>query len=253
MEFRKSLVAVAVMAASSGAAADWNYGIGTGVFGLNIDGDTAFGTVNGTVDVDNDLDTGDISDLVESMIGLNGYATDGVWTISASYGFLELEDTLSGTGLGLAGGALVDANWERTLGEFAVSYNFYREGRTALGVLGGVRYFEHNYDFVVITDPNLTVREVDEDWTDAVLGVTHGYAINRDLRWSNRASYSFGSSEGTFLINSALRYQFAQHFAGTIYAQFETLEFEEGNRGSVDFYDYDNDEFGVGLLLQVTW
>ncbi|MEE4382436.1 MAG: hypothetical protein V2J02_10605 [Pseudomonadales bacterium] len=236
------------------ANAEWHYGLGTGIYALNIEGDAAFGTAaSGTVDIENDLDSSELSDMLDSARGLGGYATNGIWTIQASYGLVELENTFAGDGASLGGGALVAGSWERTQGEVAVSYNLFREGRTTFGVIGGVRMTEHDFDLATLNVQPGAARNVDEDWTDVILGVTHSYRLADGWTWASRAHYGSGGSEGTPFANTGLRWQAVNWLATTFYLQYEGVDFEEGNRGDVDYYAYDNDEFGAGIVLQLTW
>ena len=70
MKAKQLLVALCilgvVMSYSTAANAEWHFGIGTGLFRLNMDGDIALDTdVRGVVEFDVDLDADDIDDLMD--------------------------------------------------------------------------------------------------------------------------------------------------------------------------------------------
>jgi hypothetical protein len=77
------LVGLLSISLSGVAHADWSFGIGTGIFRVNFDGDMGFDTAAGPVELDVDLDADDVSDVMETAFGLGGYATDGKWMIQS--------------------------------------------------------------------------------------------------------------------------------------------------------------------------
>ena len=78
-------------------------------------------------------------------------------------------------------------------------------GKNTFGVLGGVNYTKHDWDI----KEKVTQARVkpDDDWTDAVLGVTHRLAINDTWAWTNRIDYGFGDSEGTLNASTGLNWK----------------------------------------------
>jgi hypothetical protein len=74
------------------------------------------------------MDPSDFQDAMESVIGLGGYATDGTWTIKASFMKLELGGEPSGSLPAAVGGGTFafDALFEITSGGVTVGYTAYR-------------------------------------------------------------------------------------------------------------------------------
>ena len=68
------IVAALTMVVVSPAVAQdkWQFGIGTGFLGLNIDGDEGFTTSLGPVDLDVSLDSDEVREFIESAVGLGG-------------------------------------------------------------------------------------------------------------------------------------------------------------------------------------
>jgi len=75
------MVLVCLVCFSSSVYAEWHYGIGTGIFLLNVDGDQGFhiDTIDRSVEFAVDLKPDDVADLMESAFGFDGYATNGKW------------------------------------------------------------------------------------------------------------------------------------------------------------------------------
>jgi len=146
MKFFFFVVAGLLSISLSGVAhADWSFGIGTGLFRLNVDGDMGFDIEYdniGPVEFDVDLGPSDIMDVAETMFGFGGYATDRKWMIQYSFGMLELEDKPRGT---LPSGATVSSKlgFEMTGGEITVGYPIYHDPSVIVRLDGGVRYTEH--------------------------------------------------------------------------------------------------------------
>lgn len=252
---KKTALAILILAAltmvlgSPAVAQDeWEFGIGTGFFGLNIDGDEGFTTALGPVDLDASLDSDEVREILESFFGLGGYAAKGKWVIRYSAQQLELEDSLGGTGpLGVpvsAGGTFNGSG-----AEVSAAYRFALKGKHAWSVLGGIRYTKHEYDFALNIGGAPLARNIDQDWTDFIIGFTHGYQISEKWTWSNRLDAGFGGSEGTYFFNTSFDWQFAESWALGLFGQITSVEFENDNRGDPDWYLYDADEFGLGVNI----
>jgi hypothetical protein len=236
-------------AQSDAEPGEWRHAIGTGVFGLNLKGDTEFGTVFfGPVTADDiDLSTSDISDVAQSAFGLGGSSTNGIWTIFYSGGQLKLEDSGSGT---TAAGAPVSAelDFESVAGELAAAYNVLRTERHVLGILGGVRYTKHDYDLLVTTGVSSGTRTIDNDWTDVLVGLIYGLAITENVAWATQLDAGFGGSEGTYHGRTGINWRVGgSRWLLSFYADYKLVEFEDGSPADVDYYRYDMDEFGPGI------
>ena len=237
-------MAVLVLSTQGALAQDeWHFGIGTGLATLALDGDIGFRSFKGDIDLDNS----ETSDLVESAFGLAGFASKGNWVILWSAGSLTLEDDDKG----------LEADWDRVAVELAGVYSFVNSERNRLGVLFGVRYMDHDWDFDgSLPSPGGPVSvsaDVDESWTDAIIGLTYTLSFAEKWGWSSRIDAGFGDSEGTFQVKTGLDWHFAKHWQVSAYVKSMSVDFETGSQGDSDFYLYDVDETGGGLSIMVIW
>lgn len=238
--------------------AEWHFGIGTGPMRLNSKGDQGFHTnLAGPVEFDVDLAPDDFSDLTSSAIGLGGYATDGKWRIQYSIGKLELEDD---AGVTTANGSSIHAElgFDITAGELIIGYPIYQSDACTVLFHGGVRYTKHELDSdVTVTVTGLGTtrikRDIDEDWTDAVVGFSADMPFAEKWTWSNRIDAGFGGSDGTYLVYTGLTWRFFEHWSGTLYGKYTAVDFEDGSKGDAGWYLYDVDEFGPGLNILYHW
>jgi hypothetical protein len=237
-----TVLALSVLAGQSVMAQDeWKFGIGTGLSSLSLDGDIGFATSDGPLIADLDLDNSETSDLVKSGFGLGGFATKGKWTILYSLGRLTLEDDDKN----------IEAEWDRDSIELSGVYNFAKTGNHNWGVLFGMRYIGHEWEFDL---PKSSTLEVDESWTDGLVGFTHALSFAGNWAWANRLDASFGDSEGGFLISTGLNWQVADHWNLNLSLKQHAIEFgEKEDRSKSDFYLYDVDEMSLGIGFMYTW
>ncbi len=236
-----------VIGYTSVSYAEWSFGIGTGLFRMNAKGDQGFNTQSGPIEFEVDLDPDDFSDLTESAIGFAGYATDGTWMIQYSFSNLELEDTAS------VGTVSATIGFDIMGGEITAAYPVYRSPQMILGVLGGARYTKHELSINVTDGATTLNRAIDNDWTDALVGLTLTVPLAEKWVWNNRVDAGFGGSEGTYSGNTGVTWRFYKGWSSTLYAKYTAVEFENGNRGDTDWYLYDVDEFGLGLGIAYNW
>ncbi len=232
-----------VISYASVSYAAWSYGIGTGLFRMNAKGDQGFNTQSGAVEFKIDLDPDDFSDLAESAFGFAGYATDGTWMVQYSFSNLELEDTAS------SGAVSVTIGFDTVGGEITVGHPVYRTPQMILGVLGGVRYTKHELSSDVTVVATTVNWSIDNDWTDALVGLTLTVPLAEKWVWNNRVDAGFGGSEGTYSGNTGVTWRFYKGLSSTFYGKYTAVEFENGSKGDTDWYLYDVDEFGVGLAI----
>jgi outer membrane protein OmpA-like peptidoglycan-associated protein len=241
---------LATALAARAEADDWITGIGTGAFGLNIEGDMGFGTnLLGPLPVDDlELSSSDLSDVTKSAAGLAGFSTNGRWTIFYGGAGMELEDEDEGT---TAGGTPVSAsfNFKALKAELAASYTFARTERSTWGFLFGANYTKHDYEAVLAVGANTATRDVENDWTDAIVGLTNAVHFSPKWAWSNRIDAGFGGSEGTYHARTGLEWDAGRPrgWIFSLYADYKKIEFENGSPGDADWYLYDVAEFGPGL------
>jgi len=257
MKAKQLLVILCVLGVATGystvANAEWHFGIGTGLFRLHADGDEGFHTnIAGPVVLDVDLEPDDFSDLAESAFGLGGYATDGTWLIKYSIGVLKLHDDASRT---LSGGTTVsaDLDYDITAGELLVGYPVFSGDSFTLRAEGGVRYINHDIDLDVAVNSTPLSRSIDEDWTDALVGLSLAVPFAEEWSWDSHVNYGFGGSEGTFGAQTGISWRFFTHWSATLYGKYTAIDFENGSRGDTDWYLYDVDEYGAGLSVLFNW
>ena len=221
----------------------WVFGIGTGLSSFSLDGDLGFATSEGGVIGEIDLDNGDTRDLIDSGFGLAGIAINGPWAILASIGTVTLEDSDS----------FLDAEWERAKAELVVGYRFFEAGTSQFSVLGGVRNIAHDWD-IKLRDPDLadvSVPDVDEDWTDLVVGVAHTMPIANGWLWSNRLDFGFGDTEESLNAATTIQWLPFRHWSFNASIRYTKLEIgEASDLNDSDFYYYDVEEpaFGIGFM-----
>jgi len=234
------------------AHAEWNYGIGTGLFRMNAEGDQGLNTqIAGPVVFDVDLDPDDFDDLMESAFGFGGYATNGTWMIQYSLANLQLEGGASRA----IGATTADARlgFDVSGGEVTFGYPIKQSSSVVLRVFGGVRYLKHELSSDIRVGALLVNRSIDLDWTDALVGISADVPLNDKWTWSSRFDVSAGDSEGTSLINTGLTWSFVERWTATFFAQNQALDLENGSIGDSDWYLYDADEFGWGITFLRHW
>jgi hypothetical protein len=245
-----------LVAFGTAAHAKWHFGIGTGLFRLHMEGDQGFHTnTAGPVEFEVDLDPDDVGDLAKSAFGLGGYATDGQWMIQYSLGVLELEDDAKTT---LPGGESVSSkiNFETKGGEVTLGFPVFANNHVTFGVHGGVRYTEHELENkVTIVDGGTTKlsRDINESWTDAVIGLSADVPLAQKWAWNNRVNAGFGGSEGTYMAYTGVSWRFFPRWSATLYGKYMAVEYENGKKGDSDWYFYDVDEYGAGMSILFNW
>ena len=256
------LISISFVSASQ--AEEWSHGIGTGLFGLNLDGNVGVHTnLAGSILIeDADLDFDDISNLMESAIGFAGYSTDGTWTIRYAYQSLELEGSKSHAipaNPVLAAGHSLNAsmNFEATGAELLVGYAVFKDPSAIVSVDGGVRYTKHELNASLgISGPSLNstlTRNLEEDWTDVLIGATVTVPLTDEWIWITIANAGFGGSEGTYTGQTGVTWKFHENWSTTVYGKYAAVEYENSSRNNSGWYLYDVDEFGLGVGIAYSW
>ena len=240
------IILCGLFASTATAEEDWRHAIGTGFFALNLDGDLGLHTALGSVKADVDMDFDEIRELLESAFGFAGYSTNDQWTIKYQYAQLELEDSTSGA---LPSGIPASATltFKASSGNLAAIYNISNMDGHRWGILGGVRYVDHEFDGRVTVGGTTVTRNLTEDWTDAVVGLTHSYKISNETAWNTQLDAGFGGSDGTYHVNTGIAWKFADSWSTNFYGDYIQHDYENGARGDADWYLYDLAEFGVGI------
>ena len=241
-----------VMGSITIASAEWNYGIGTGLFRLNVQGDIGMDTIAGPLLADIDLDPKDISDYAKTAAGFGGYATNGTYMIQYAFQYLELEADESAT---LPGGIPVslDIGFITSSGEIVVGYPVHRSESVRINALGGLRHTKHELSQKITIGPSSVSSDNNNSWTDVVVGATFAVPLAEKWSWDSRLDAGFGGSEGTYTANTGATWRFKKSWSTTFFGKYSAVEFENGSKGDPDWYLYDAAEYGVGFNILYHW
>lgn len=235
-----------VFTSSFALAENWQFGLGTGLYGLAINGDAGFNTDAGPIEFNADLNSEEVRDLMDSAFGFGGYAKKDNILITYSYGQIELEDRVSAV-LNESRGQL-DIEYKDTGAELALDYQFAKEGKGTFGVLVGVRYTKLEYTIELEIDGQPTrAGKVDDDWTDLLLGISHIYPLSRRFIWNTRADVGFGGSDGTFSLNTGISWRFSKSMTARLYGSIISHNYENDNFGDENWFYYEANKYGLGL------
>lgn len=224
---------------------EWKFGLGTGFFGLNLDGTVgldvpAFG---GAQELDLDLSASDAMDLMETAFGFGGYATNGSWLIDYSLIYLKLEDQVTNPNSVITN---ADFKFEVSGFDLMVGYPVFKKSSMVISLHGGVRYTRHEM-LTQLTSGVTVSKEIDEEWVDAVFGVSANIPLAEKWIWNNRITAGFGGSEGTYSAQTGVNWQFHKNWSTNLYGKYIAVEFENSTKGATDWYSYDVDEYGLGI------
>ncbi len=237
------------------AHAEWQYGIGTGIFRWNIDGKIGFNSPNhGPVEIDTELNPSDIDRIKGSAIGFAGFASNGTWNITGSFMHAVMEDDDTDTN---PFGEQVkwDAEWDITNAELFLGRHVYKSKSFLVGVSGGVRFFRHDWeiDSTVLSTNDRDQLKVDAEWADIVIGGNILVPFLEKWRWNTTAQAGFGEDSTHYELSTGVSWKFHKHWSIGANARYLTFDYEDGNKGDSDWYSYDADEFGWGLTAMFTW
>lgn len=227
---------------------EWNFGIGTGPAMLSIDGDMGIHTnIAGPVKLAVEADPDDINDVTDSALGLNGYARTGRWTFNAAYSKLKLEGTAKNEN------SRLKLDFDVTGAQFLTSYMVYGNHLFKFNLVGGVRYTRHEFSGNFYHGEASQPRKIDNEWTDAVVGVSAVVPFTETLSWKTSVDGGFGGSEGTYTANTGVTWRFFRGWSATLFYNFCAVDYEDGSPGDEDWYLYDVDETTVGLNILFNW
>jgi hypothetical protein len=255
---RKSFILIMICLVTMGfhsmaqANDEWNFGLGTGFFGLNLDGTVGMDltTIDTAVEIDIDMSSSDVGDIMETAYGLGGYATNGTWLIDYSVHYLKLEgDESFSTG----NVSRIDLQYENSGFEIMVGYPVLKNSNIVVSLHGGVRYTSHESEISVIRLGTTYTKNIDEDWVDALIGLSANIPVAEKWMWNNRITAGFGGSEGTYSAFSGLSWQFHKNWSTSLYGKYTAVEFENSTKGDADWYLYDVDEYGAGINILFHW
>ncbi len=220
----------AALLTASVSQAEWKFGIGAGIGAFDIDGDGTLGANSGDIE----YDSGDL----ESAFTLQGYAAKGAWIFRSTVFSIEVEaDQTPEPGVTIS-----DLNFKRLIWDLTAGYKLIEGEAWTITTYGGIRSVSHE-----MSSAALGGTDFDNTWTDLILGSTATYTLGEKWFWSSGLEAGFGGSEGSFGANTGLTWRFAMHWSASAVFSWSSSEYEEGNAGDVDFYQYDAKETKLGL------
>jgi len=239
----------------SNGYAEWEFGIGTGIARLKIDGEMGFDSnlANGPVQFDVKLDPEDFDDLIDTAIGFGGYATDGTFLIQYSYGNMQLEGRESAPVAATGERISARIDFDITQAELTLGYPVYKTSSVNILVDGGLRYIKHEFEGRLrLTDAGGAViggrdRDFDHDWTDIIVGAIINVPFAEKWSWNNRLNAGFGGSEGTYFASTGVTWRFHKNWSVGVVGKYAAVDYENDSKGDRDWYLYDVDESSLGL------
>jgi hypothetical protein len=187
---------------------------------------------------DANVGTGEISfnDLLDTldmagMIQIEG--GKGNWSAFGDLTYLDTSDTTQRTLL------TVDAQNKMTVLDTAVAY--WPDGvGSALSLFGGMRYTGFDDTFRISLD-GTQLAEVggNRDYYDALLGARYRFDLSERWQLLTHGDYSFGDSDGTFVLRAILGYTVGKRKQNRIMLgyQYKQGDFKDGDL-STDFTYY---------------
>jgi opacity protein-like surface antigen len=129
----------------------------------------------------------------------------------------------------------------------ALSYRVHEDPKGYVDVYGGARYFDTNVEFKIGT-ARLGEASFSKslNWTDAIIGLRGGYAIND--RWSLHGFADYGGFDGandqSWELYGGANYAFSDHWEGTFGYRYVSIEKKVTDRAALDI-DIQGPLFGV--------
>ena len=231
------------------ADSGWTYGVGAGLAALDIDGNGAFNSrARGDVEFELELDPDDVWEATESGVGFALMARREALTLSANFSRLKLQGRQQARER--SGPLKADLEFESESVELTGEYVFSHSGNHTFAAIGGFRYTSQEYDATLKAgDQRLFKGSVEDDWTDALVGVSYTYSFSPVTSWRSKVTYGFGGSDGTAQFSTGIGRVFAQSWIVRLFVDIKDVEYEQGNRGSNDWFLYDASESTAGVSV----
>ena len=230
----------------------WVVGVGTGIFGLNIEGDTGYGTIAGPAVIELDVDFQDILDVKDTAAGIALFATKGKWTYDFSFGVMKLSgenEGLTADGTAFA----IENSFDATAGNLGVSYAWIQDGTNTLQISGGLRYSKQKIGVELLFGPASAARNISENWTDGYVGLAYTRQLAPGWSWNSKVNIGAGGSDLSTLFNTGIAWHFSPHWVTSLYGNYYSVDYETGDENDLDYFLYDADEFGIGLGIAYLW
>ena len=175
----------------------------------------------------------DLLDTLDTAFMIHVEGGKGSWSVFGDLTYLDMSETDERTLI------TIDSDSEQTFLDLGVAYWPGGIGSN-LSILGGLRHsvFDDRYSFYAGGE-TIGTRRDKNDYYDALIGVRYRFDLSE--RWSllTRADYSFGDSEGIYLLNANFSVTVGKRRQNRILFgyQYKHAEFKDGDLRS-DFSYY---------------
>lgn len=230
------------------AAGTWDFSIEPYLLAASIEGDASVGRAAGA---EVDLDAGDIFENLKAggMIHFEMYSPEDMG-LMLDYGYMRL-----GADKVNALGGILDAKVRQSIFELFGAKRFEMQGGY-FSIYGGIRHW--NNDVRIFVDPAIlagsATAEIDEDWTDPVVGIRLMKELGLDWRLVLRGDVGgFGvSSDFSSLLSAAIYYSFNELVSLDIQYKALWVDYEDGTRGTPGYFAYDTVTHGpvIGVIFE---
>jgi hypothetical protein len=145
-------------------------------------------------------------------------------------------------------GPTMDVDFTTIMTEFAGVYRFSL-GANALGLIGGIRYYELDAEIDVVGVPPRIDKS--QDWVDAMLGARYIWTITDKWNFKARGDIGFGGSDLTWNLAGLFDYQPWKHVSLLFGYRYMSIDYDTGS--GADLFGYDVSMQGPLLGLNITW
>jgi hypothetical protein len=172
-----------------------------------------------------DISFGDLLDVLDAAFMLHVESGGDNWSAFGDFTYLKTSDTTERTLI------TIDADNEQTFLDAAVAYWPGGVG-SQFNVFGGLRYtgFNDRYRFS-IGGMQVSEQRSTRDYYDALLGVRYRFDLAERWELLTHGDFSFGDSEGTFLLRANFGYIVGKRRQNRILFgyQYKEAEFKNGD------------------------
>ena len=175
----------------------------------------------------------DLLDTLDTAFMVHAEGGKGKWSMYGDLTYLDMSDSDERELI------TIDSDSEQTFLDLGAAY--WPGGvNSNLSLLGGLRYsgFDDRYTFRA-ADETIGTRRTTSDYYDALIGIRYRFDLSE--RWSllTRADYSFGDSEGIYVVNANFSVTVGKRRQNRILFgyQYKQAEFKDGDLTS-DFTYY---------------
>lgn len=172
-----------------------------------------------------DISFGDLLDVLDAAFMVHVERGGGSWSAFADFTYLKTSDTTERTLI------TIDADNEQIFFDAAIAYWPGGVG-TPLNFFGGLRHsgFNDRYRFS-IGGMQVGEQRSSTDYFDALLGVRYRFELGERWDLLTHGDFSFGDSEGTFLLRANFGYTVGNRRQNRILFgyQYKEAEFKDGD------------------------